>query len=504
MARVMGCSCRQPDYAIEVILMDDKGSRIQATVRKYLAHKHEKLLREGSVYDIRNFTFADNSGTFKVANHEFKITWQSETTALLQSDALVPSTMYSFVDFAEVVAGVLDDTILVDVIGLMTRLNAFLAAGDLSNVVVVIMCGKIKEFQGKRTIQNGLYCCKLMFNPTFPAALEFKEKMLQRQNSPSQGLGRIVDTSQSTLEDDFLYFNERKTLAELKENGIYAECCYIVEATIKYLVDPQAWWYNVYTCNKAVQADGLSYYCGPCVVVWLTRNLVIDETDSTNFVIFDRHAAMLLNRSCFEVIESCEKTPAGVTCPVEIMNLLDRKFLFKVAATKDSPGRFEPSYTLKRVTDDADILEKFRASAPAKEIDTADRCAPFSKCSMGSKNISSVQPMDLMSQFSENENNSESSNTIAKDIVSNIGTPGVDVDVSNEVPSTAVKEIIVSGPQDCDDCVVAMSQYPLTRDNLMNTKWMPVAAATLKSLSSSKKSSKRRMSDGFHFSFVEL
>ncbi|KAL6494072.1 hypothetical protein OROGR_031981 [Orobanche gracilis] len=336
--------------AIEMILMDDKGSRIQATVRKYLAHKHERLLREGSVYAIRNFTLADNSGAFKVANHEYKITWQSETTALLQSDALVPPTMYSFVDFGEVVAGVLDDTILVDVIGLMTRvgeqrdfeggkrmkqieldnfgvqltcsfwghyvdeLDAFLAVGDLSNVVVVIMCGKIKEFQGKRTIQNGLHCCKLMFNPTFPAAVEFKEKILQRQNSPSQGLGRIVDTSQSTLEDDFLNFNGRKTLAELKENGIYADCCYIVEATIKYLVDPQAWWYNVCTCNKAVQADGLSYYCGPCgrrVVNakprYRIKVKVIDETDSTNFVIFDRPAAMLLNRSCSEVIESCEK-----------------------------------------------------------------------------------------------------------------------------------------------------------------------------------------------------
>ncbi|KAL6495844.1 hypothetical protein OROGR_030407 [Orobanche gracilis] len=31
--------------------------------------------------------------------------------------------MYSFVDFAEVVAGVLDDTILVDVTGLMTRMG---------------------------------------------------------------------------------------------------------------------------------------------------------------------------------------------------------------------------------------------------------------------------------------------------------------------------------------------------------------------------------------------
>ncbi|KAL6584691.1 hypothetical protein OROMI_003980 [Orobanche minor] len=310
---------------IDFILMDDQGSRIQATVRKHLAPKYEKLIREGAVYAIRNFTLANNTGGFRVANHEYKITIQGETIALLQSDSLVPPTIWDFVKYDDVLSGALDESLLVDVIGMLSRvgeqrnfgggkkmkqivldnfgveltcsfwghyideIDQFLTANGPTNAIVVIMCGKIKEFQGRRTIQNGLHCCKILFNPTFPIALEFKNKMLLSIPNSQQGVGRIVDASQVSLEDDFLNFHERKTLAELKDPAIDADKCYIVEATIKYLLDPQGWWYNVCSCNKPVQPDSVSYYCGPCdcrVVNVQTRYRirikVIDETDSTN------------------------------------------------------------------------------------------------------------------------------------------------------------------------------------------------------------------------------
>ncbi|KAL6523538.1 hypothetical protein OROGR_017141 [Orobanche gracilis] len=99
---------------IDFILMDDQGSRIQATVRKHLALRYENLIREGAVYAIRNFTLANNTGGFKVANHEYKITIQGETIALLQSDSLVPPTVWDFVKYDDVLSGALDESLLVD------------------------------------------------------------------------------------------------------------------------------------------------------------------------------------------------------------------------------------------------------------------------------------------------------------------------------------------------------------------------------------------------------
>ncbi|KAL6528711.1 hypothetical protein OROMI_029356 [Orobanche minor] len=259
-----------------------------------------------------------------------------------------------------------------------------------------------------------------------PEYLSISEEMLGLQ-----GVGRIVDASQVSLEDDFFNFHERKTLAELKDPAIDADKCYIVEATIKYLLDPQGWWYNMCSCNKPVQPDSVSYYCGPCdhrVVNVQTRYRirikVIDETDSTIFVIFDRPALILLKRSCSDLIASCEKTAAGVTCPVEIMNLLDRRLLFKVEIKKDFDGRFKPSYTVKRATDHVEILAKFRVAAPPKDNDTSVQSASLSKCSMSSKNLSMVQPLDLSSQFSEIE--CESSKDNRKDVVPVNGETGIE------------------------------------------------------------------------------
>ncbi|XP_057418349.1 uncharacterized protein LOC130712535 [Lotus japonicus] len=206
------------------------------------------------------------------------------------------------------------------------ELDRLLSAGDPTNDVVVIMCEKIKDIQGKRTIKNGLKCCKIMFNPTFPVAVKFKKKMFQRLPSPTKGVGRNVDASQVSLEDNFINFHERKTIVELKDAGIDMESCYIAEATIKYLLDPQAWWYNVRSCIKTVHPDFVSYYyglCDRCVVNVMSKHQirieikVIDETDSTYFVIFDCPALILLNRSCSDLIASCEKS-----CILEVMSFI--------------------------------------------------------------------------------------------------------------------------------------------------------------------------------------
>ncbi|KAL6493773.1 hypothetical protein OROGR_032108 [Orobanche gracilis] len=68
---------------IDFILMDDQ-IRIQATVRKYLAPKYEKLIR---------------------------------------SDSLVPPTIWDFVKYDDVLSGALDESLLLDVIGILSRVG---------------------------------------------------------------------------------------------------------------------------------------------------------------------------------------------------------------------------------------------------------------------------------------------------------------------------------------------------------------------------------------------
>ncbi|XP_057425978.1 replication protein A 70 kDa DNA-binding subunit B-like [Lotus japonicus] len=356
-----------PVSAIEMILVDEAGTQIQAAVRKKYVKKFDRILREGPVYSLRNFTVADNVGDHRTTSHQFKIIIQGETVAVIKPDNLVPVFPLTFASFEDIVGGRLDTAYLVDVMGLITglgterqyvtngtrtkmnvielensgiklncalwgryndQLNQFLQAGDTETAVVAIFGVKIKEFQGRKGLQNALHCTKLLFNPTFQEAIDFKEGMLRNLTSPSQGISRINDTH---------------------------DISYVVEATIKHVIDMDDWWYNACNaCNKAVYPDSVAYYCGDCdrrvVNVkprYRIKVRVIDDTDSTTFVIFDRPAAGYFNRTCSEMIEMFEKHGGELVCPRDISDLVDKKFLFKMDMRNLTVGRFEPSYKVQ-------------------------------------------------------------------------------------------------------------------------------------------------------------
>ncbi|AES96072.1 PIF1 DNA helicase/replication A1-like protein, putative [Medicago truncatula] len=56
-------------FSLEMVLMDNKGDRINASVRRTLIYKYEKELSEDRVISIGNFGFASNVGSYKTARH---------------------------------------------------------------------------------------------------------------------------------------------------------------------------------------------------------------------------------------------------------------------------------------------------------------------------------------------------------------------------------------------------------------------------------------------------
>jgi len=107
------------------------------------------------------------------------------------------------------------------------------------------------------------------------------------------------------------------------------ESCFVVKATVKFVIDTDEWWYTACVSNKKVVPDEKMYFCAKCnkhvmhvsprcvarfsysfwhmcvyiyfILFYLSRYMikvrVIDETDSATFVIFDRDAALLLEKN---------------------------------------------------------------------------------------------------------------------------------------------------------------------------------------------------------------
>ncbi|XP_068498023.1 uncharacterized protein [Phaseolus vulgaris] len=148
--------------------------------------------------------------------------------------------------------------------------------------------------------------------------------------SPSQGLSQLCESSKQTPKDEFLQTTTRNTITGLKDCRELNVNPFIVLATIKHVVDDNDWWYKV-------------------------QLRVIDDTDFTTFMLFDREASSLLSKSCTEMFESHDKNG---NLPNEFAQILEKNILFKVDSKMDKGFRFEQT-RVKKICVDEDIIQCF-------------------------------------------------------------------------------------------------------------------------------------------------
>ncbi|KAK2422778.1 replication factor A protein [Trifolium repens] len=146
-----------------------------------------------------------NVGAYHTTLHSFKLNFKATTLVQRLFNQDIVRSPYNFVPIGQIVGGSYDTDFLVDVIGILIDvgrereindqdgtptkvnvieieqdgskiqcylyeayvdvLNAFLGAGHVQNVVVVMMFAKAIAFQGKIHIQNCLNSTYLSFNP---------------------------------------------------------------------------------------------------------------------------------------------------------------------------------------------------------------------------------------------------------------------------------------------------------------------------------------------------
>ncbi|WJX88373.1 hypothetical protein P8452_70471 [Trifolium repens] len=172
--------------SIEMVLMDSYSGRIHATVKTTLIYKFKDELIEGKVYTFEKMGVSPNVGAYRTTHHSFKLNFKATTLVQRLFNQDIVRYPYNFVPIGQIVGGSYDIDFLVDgtspkvnVIEIeqdgskiqcylygayVDVLNAFLGAGHVQNVVVVMMFAKAVAFQGKIHIQNCLNSTYLSFN----------------------------------------------------------------------------------------------------------------------------------------------------------------------------------------------------------------------------------------------------------------------------------------------------------------------------------------------------
>uniref|UniRef100_A0A0D3D4V5 Replication protein A 70 kDa DNA-binding subunit B/D first OB fold domain-containing protein n=1 Tax=Brassica oleracea var. oleracea TaxID=109376 RepID=A0A0D3D4V5_BRAOL len=103
---------------IDLILLDDKGDRIQACIRGKLISKFEDDLGEGKCCILMNFKLSPNLGNYRGTPHSFKIffTW---STHVKKNCEKIPndSLRFNCISFDDLLSQKHDEKVFVDVIG---------------------------------------------------------------------------------------------------------------------------------------------------------------------------------------------------------------------------------------------------------------------------------------------------------------------------------------------------------------------------------------------------
>ncbi|RYR46947.1 hypothetical protein Ahy_A07g032821 [Arachis hypogaea] len=499
--------------SMELILVDENSTKIQATIRKQLIHKFKDHLLEGSCYKMSYFAVVSNQGSYRATKHEFKLIFLFRTTVTTIPDDIIPKSCFSIYPFEDILQMSQDHDYLVDVIGLLTlvgeeknydrdgktvkmvvvelssqkmmlrcalfgeyvdQLNDFLASGYVEQPVVIVQLAKIKLFRGQPGLQNVMKATKIYFNPDLSEYL-LNLSMVEQGINGTQPLFIANEGKSVSLEDDFMRLTRRSTIDQLHDNK--EDGSFVIMGTITDIVEEGCWWYSTCVCGKAVYPESGVYFCDVCIhhvtnVIprFRLKVAVSDHTEQGIFVLFDRETAYLLKKTCADLFNEVQKEPTvlcGDSYPITFKILEGKKVLLKVDTKSLGIDKYFGTFRVKRICDDPTIISMFELAENENEVTPVkDAHVPGIGLDIGEPSYTQPTSKDVKLSVLDKDESVPSLDDISIDMDANRKSvvPQVSGDNDeNQVFSDEVGSLLNSGVEETQDFLSHLL------DNLDNT-----------------------------------
>ncbi|CAJ2661813.1 unnamed protein product [Trifolium pratense] len=390
------------ENSIEMVLIDEKGSKIHATVRRHLIHMFKGVLIEGEAYTLSTFSVVEAYGLCRPTRHPCRLFFHSTTLLERVECPLIKKNGLSLMDIGKINSHTCDSNYLVDLIGVMSgisSLNEFTKNGERVKMivielsdprgdchvvlfggivdyliqmmrtlqgglpVVVVQFAKIRFFRGRVLLQNIQDVTKLWLNPAVEDAVLYGRRLNKMRGGPTTHVPLIGPGRKPSLGDEFLHLYPKKTIADLKftlEDGPF-----IVSAVIDGLVEGEDWWFPSCRCSKRLIPNAGFYYCRSCskhvfhvVPRFCVKVHVTDGIEDAMFVLSDDAMCYLIRTKC-SVLVSSYKGMNRVNPPDVLKQLEGLKLLFKVVTVSSLNPIYKGCFKVARVCVDAGIIKSF-------------------------------------------------------------------------------------------------------------------------------------------------
>ncbi|KAK2410805.1 replication protein A 70 kDa DNA-binding subunit C [Trifolium repens] len=331
---------------IHLILLDQEGKKIQATVTAECVDRFSRILFEGGIYMIVFFRVEENISSCMITFNQFKLSF-NPSTIIFQSQSLTISH-YSLTLFSSERIGNYKNgsTYLIDFVGVITHVYAepFDNLGqEITNAVRIVLIDK--SFVGF------VACTMGYINNSYLLA--------KREYYLSSKLCK-------QLEFNGLY--PHKTIHEFTnsvEDGLFILCGKMVG-----LFKVDKWFYPVCFCGAFLNVGSGSYYCGRCHVTVFGGTpkckVQVGFQDFTYAALFPMLHNLIEEIDCI----NANGLTFGVSTPEEKV-LIDKMVLLIVKKIQRSDD-LSDDVEILRMTDDPELIMKYQMDGnnftPAKSI----------------------------------------------------------------------------------------------------------------------------------------
>ncbi|CAH9142811.1 unnamed protein product [Cuscuta epithymum] len=413
---------------MELVLVDEKKVRIQASISRSEIQLFEGQLEEGGLYAMCNFTVKANNGKWRPASHPFRLQFHEGTKVKLQAvkdHKDFPLEIYNFTCFNDIhnhpAVGAPD---LIDIIGVYDSRDKFnkyyTEAGstytnfyirDIQNkrlfctlwnvyvdqfetyfslpranpvVVLLQMCRINPKYGGcsSNGVATSYHVTKLLLDAHVPEIEDFRLRYLEATRNSSQTISHSSSSGPVTVgsgtEIGFtIPLSELGKAVEVRGCWFYGQISSITSHfTWAYLGCKMAKCYKKLT--KAGSGELVCDNCGVQVAdgegVWrYNLRLKVNHNNSyANLVFWDALCNRLIGKSAGDFpshyYDMERLSPSG--CPDEIKELVGREFVFKVDRQSGSTLNGK-SYSIGMVSTDQDKIDELK-SVGANQSDKQD------------------------------------------------------------------------------------------------------------------------------------
>ncbi|GAU31614.1 hypothetical protein TSUD_63630 [Trifolium subterraneum] len=371
-------SFMRPDQvnSIEMVLIDEKGAKIHASVRRQLMYLFRLKIAEGNVYKMSHFSVEPEPDPYGLSlstigdicgfgpEHDFLVDVIALITGISAEKEYIRDGRVTKMIVLELSdnSGKCECTLFGDYV---EELQRMLSRRDEGLPVVVVQFAKIKIFRGNVSLQNVMSATRIYVNPSIPEFFSFKKGLTIRGVETSSSIPVIGPHVRPSLEEEFLVNYPKTSIAQLLEN--VEDGIYVVGAVVDGLVEFEEWWYPACSCHRCVTADSGAFYCKQCVkhvfkmVPRFRVKLKVDDgSGHAVFVVFDNDMIALLGIPCHELVASSKVVAQNAGFyPTQLELLKGTKLLFKVEKSSDGSMPFDGSFRVKRICDDISVINTF-------------------------------------------------------------------------------------------------------------------------------------------------